>query len=161
MELAGPKNFSVSIQRADERDLEVILELQKRSYLSEARIYNDYSIPPLLQTINSIRNEFRSHVFLKAVWNDQIVGSVRGCLSESTILIGKLIVDDLFQNQGIGQRLMDAVEKEFPDAKRAELFTGSFSLKNLYLYQKLGYREFRRVQLPDSLTLVFLEKHIG
>lgn len=40
-----------------------------------------------------------------------------------------------------------------------ELFTGHKSARNLYLYQKLGYREFKRIPVNDSIILVFLEKY--
>jgi hypothetical protein len=38
------------IEQAGVEDAGEILRLQKLAYQSEARIYNDYTIPPLLQT---------------------------------------------------------------------------------------------------------------
>jgi hypothetical protein len=38
--------------------------------------------------------------------------------------------------------LMISFEGIVESAKRFELFTGHKSIKNIYLYQKLGYREF-------------------
>jgi len=35
-------------------DAEHILELQKLAYISEAEIYNDYNIPPLIQTLQAV-----------------------------------------------------------------------------------------------------------
>jgi hypothetical protein len=32
------------------------------------------------------------------------------------------------------------------------------SMKNIYLYQKLGYQEFKRSAISDSLTRVYLEE---
>jgi len=48
------------------------------------------------------------------------------------------------QNQGIGTILMKEIEKCFTP-KRFELFVGSKSGKNIYLYQKLGYSIFKLV----------------
>jgi hypothetical protein len=42
---------------------------------------------------------------------------------------------------------------------RYELFTGHRSARNLYLYRKLGYREFKRIPVNESIILVFLEKY--
>ena len=39
----------IEIEQASLEDVEMILQLQMRAYLSEAEIYNDYSIPPLTQ----------------------------------------------------------------------------------------------------------------
>jgi hypothetical protein len=46
-------------------------------------------------------------------------------------------------------------------AGRFELFTGHLSVKNLILYERLGYREFKRQKAGDRLTLVFFEKSPG
>ena len=130
-----------------------------RAYLSEAEIYNDYSIPPLIQTLKEIRQEFSQQVFLNAIEEGEIVGSVRAYLEKGTAYIGRLMVKPDSQNKGIGTRLMQAIEEHFRMADRYELFTGHRSARNLYLYQKLGYREFKRVPVNDSIILVFFEKY--
>lgn len=69
------------IVQAEEADLEAILELQRLAYQGEARLLNDFSIPPLMQTLEEMKEEFRSGIFLKAVdEKGKIVGSVRGTL---------------------------------------------------------------------------------
>ena len=45
----------MKVQRALVEDAETILQLQKRAYSSEAAIYNDYNIPPLMQTLDEIK----------------------------------------------------------------------------------------------------------
>ena len=147
----------MNITKAEIQDLPSILSLQKFAYQSEAEIVNDYSIPPLHQTIDGITEDFNNGVILKAVVGDEIVGSVRGHFSKGTLFIGKVIVDPAHQNQGIGKALLLAVEKLHPGA-RYELFTSSKSEKNLYLYNKIGYREFKREPLNESAEMVFLEK---
>jgi hypothetical protein len=52
---------------------------------------------------------------------------------------------------------MERIENAMP-ASRYELFTGHKSKRNLYLYKKLGYCEFRREKVSENLSLVFLEK---
>ena len=146
------------IQKVLQTDLAEILALQKHCYLQEAAIYDDYNLPPLLQTITSIEADFKQQVFLKVVLHKQIIGSVRASLEDKTCKIGRLIVHPDFQNQGIGKRLMEAIEKEFLAANRFELFTGLLSSKNLAFYKKLGYQAFKRQVIHTGLELVFLEK---
>lgn len=148
----------IEILQACQNDLEEILQLQKDCYLSEAEIYNDYSIQPLQQNLDSLVVEFKNTTILKGVMNSEIVGSVRGFAENETTYIGKLIVKKDFQNQGIGRMLLDSIESSFKDCNRYELFTGFKSEKNLYLYNKQGYREFKRQVLNDNLTMVYLEK---
>ena len=93
----------VEIKRASLEDVETILHLQMRAYLSEAEIYNDYSLPPLIQTLKEIKQEFSQQVFLKATEEDRnIIGSVRAYLEKETAYIGRLIVKPDSQKKGIG-----------------------------------------------------------
>ena len=54
---------------------------------------------------------------------------------------------------------MRTIGQHFKSANHFELFTGHKSTRNLHLYQKLGYNEFKRLPINDSLTMVSLEKH--
>jgi len=152
--------MEAKVLRAGIVDLEAILELQKDCYMSEAEIYNDYTIPALNQDLASLKKEYEHTTILKCLVNDEIAGSVRAYAENDTVYIGRLIVGKDHQNKGYGSLLMRSIELEFGDYQRFELFTGHKSLKNLYLYNKLGYREFRRERKNDNLTMVFLEKKI-
>lgn len=150
--------MDIDILHAEQNDLETILQLQKDCYMSEAEIYNDYEIQPLKQDLDSFEKEFKSLTILKGVINGEIIGSVRGYVDNGTSYIGKLIVKSDFQNKGIGHLLLDSIESVFNDCNRFELFTGLKSEKNLYLYKKQGYKEFKRQYIDDNLTLIYLEK---
>jgi ribosomal protein S18 acetylase RimI-like enzyme len=141
-------------------DAAEILALQKLAYQSEAAIYQDYTIPPLMQTLTEITAELQSRYVLKAVAAGRIQGSVRAYLEQGTCHIGRLIVHPAYQNRGLGTKLMREIEACFPEAQRYALFTGHLSARNLYLYQKLGYLPVRREPVSEALTLVFLEKRV-
>lgn len=55
-------------------------------------------------------------------------------------------------------RLMNEMEKKFHNVERFELFTGYKDEKNIYFYNKLGYRIFKEEFLGDKVKLVFFEK---
>lgn len=150
--------ISVKIDFAKENDLIEILNLQKEAYLQEAKIYNNFEIQPLRQTVDSLKTEWENGVVLKATSNGIIIGSVRGQLTDRVCKIGKLIVKPEFQNKGIGKLLMKEIEEKFCQAKIFELFTGHKSEKNLALYKKLGYKEYERETISDNLHLVYLRK---
>lgn len=149
--------MEVKIERASISDAEEILILQRLAYRSEAEIYNDFTMEPLVQSLEQILQQFEDHVVLKAVGDGTIIGSVRANEKDGTCYIGKLIVHPKHQNRGIGKMLMNAIEGTF-QLPRYELFTGSKSEKNLDLYKKLGYGTIcERVFTPD-FVLVYLEK---
>jgi GNAT superfamily N-acetyltransferase len=148
----------MKVEIASIDDLTEILELQIRAYQSEAAIYNDYSIEPLIETPLGLQEQFKHKTFLKAVLDGKIVGSARGYLKEETVHIGRLAVESDFQNQGMGTLLIRSIEAYFPNAKRYELFTGNKSISNLRLYNNLGYSEFKREPGGDQIMMIYLEK---
>ena len=148
------------ISIATQADADRILQLQQDAYQSEAAIYNDFSIPPLTQSLSSLQEDFGSYVFLKAVLDGIIIGSVKLSKSDHTCFIERLIVDSNFQNKGVGTMLILAGENRFSNIKRFELFTGSQSKKNLYLYEKHGYSAFKKEKLSENVDLIFLEKFL-
>ncbi len=154
----GRKAPSVIIERATVDDVEAILALQKKAYQSEAAIYNNFRIQPLLESLSEIEDEFMDHVFLKAVNGENIIGSVRAFMEEDTCMIGKLFVHPDFQNLGIGTQLMQEIERIHDGAGRFELFTGFKSERNIYLYKKLGYKVFKTEKVSDSFELLYFEK---
>jgi ribosomal protein S18 acetylase RimI-like enzyme len=150
--------MAANIEIARVEDAPEILALQKLAYREEAELYDDWAIPPLIQTLEQLQVDFGGQVFLKAVEEDRLIGSVRAYQQEGTCYIGRLIVHPDFQGRGIGTRLMQEIEAAFPQARRYELFTGERSTRNLHLYHKLGYIEFRRQALSEKVTLVLMEK---
>jgi len=147
-----------SIEPADVRDAREILELQKLAYRSEAAIYDDYTIPPLIQTHEEMVADFDDNLFLRASQKGKIIGSVRGRLSRGTCFIGRLIVHPAHQGEGLGTSLMNEIEKCFPEAERFELFTGHRSEGNLRLYARLGYRVLKREKISEALEFVYMQK---
>jgi ribosomal protein S18 acetylase RimI-like enzyme len=139
-------------------DAKEILQLQKLAYRSEAAIYDDYTIPPLVQSLEGMLTDLRKQIVLKIMIDGKIIGSVRGHVQDGTGYIGRLIVHPEFQNRGTGTQLIKAIEERLAEAKRYELFTGHKSERNLYLYKKLGYNQFRSEKINDRLTQVYLEK---
>jgi ribosomal protein S18 acetylase RimI-like enzyme len=142
------------IETATENDAQGILDLQKLAYQSEAAIYNDYTIAPLKQSLPEMLADIQKQTVLKALEGSRIIGSVRGRVQDETCYIGRLIVHPDFQGQGLGTRLIQAIEAQFSQAKRFELFTGHRSERNLHLYQKLGYSVFRREKANEGLVMV-------
>ena len=135
-------------------DLGNILRLQKDCYQTEAELHNEYNIPPLVQSLESVKEDFiNGTMFLKGVIDGKVIASVRGFSRNGTAYIGRLIVKKEFQNNKIGQRLMHAIESCLDDCSRYELFTGYKSEKNIKLYQKFLHKCRRGHQYPEELKL--------
>lgn len=168
--------------RADKSDAPEILALQKIAYQSEAELYGDDSLPPLQQTLADLEADFErtpdrvavlAHapeaaesgrpeadriVFIKAVVNGKIIGSVRGFAVGDTAYLRRMIVHPYFRGRGIGRRLLKEIENAFPDVKRFEAKTGHQSKRNLFQLSKSGYQVFRTEPFTPNISWVFLQK---
>ena len=150
----------VTISTASPADAEAILALQKLAYQSEAKLYNDWTLAPLTQSMDSMLGDFASSVVLKATLGDRLVGSVRARMNGDTCAIARLFVHPDLQRRGIGSQLLRSIEDRFKDAARFELFTGSRSEGNIRLYQRHGYSITRTQTVSPTLSLVVLEKKV-
>ncbi|MDP2183590.1 MAG: GNAT family N-acetyltransferase [Actinomycetota bacterium] len=135
-----------------------IAALIRIAFQSQAKLYEDDTLPPLFETAETVRAAMTAGIVLVAEESGRIVGSVRGDLADGTCRVGRLVVEPDVQGQGVGRVLASAIEQRFAGARRFEIFTGHRSAGPLHLYTSLGYAEFRRENVGERLDLVFLEK---
>ncbi|MFE7763326.1 GNAT family N-acetyltransferase [Streptomyces sp. NPDC057438] len=157
--------MSVTIAVATEQDAEQIFRLQYLCFQGEAALYGNYRIDPLVQSLDSVREEVASDCVFVARLGDEVVGSVRGALdADGTAAIGKLCVHPRLQGHGIGARLLRAAESALAGergATRFRLSAGHRSEGNLRLYRRVGYETVGTSQGRDGVPMVVLEKPAG
>lgn len=109
------------------------------AFLDEAKLYNDYQIAPLLQSLEEIQGDYQDHLFLKAIHRGQIIGSVKVRGQDSTVWLGRLMVSPEFQNKGIGRKLLLEAEAQYAKAKEIILYTGLQRLRSGFQTLVLGF----------------------
>ncbi|MDX3573695.1 GNAT family N-acetyltransferase [Streptomyces bobili] len=154
--------MSVTISVATEQDAEQIFRLQYLCFQGEAALYGNYRIAPLVQTLDSVRQELASDCVYVARLGEEVVGSVRGTVTEDgAASIGRLCVHPRLQGHGIGARLLRAAESALAGERGAtkfRLFTGHRSEGNLRLYRRVGYRTVGTSEGSDGVRMIVLEK---
>ncbi|MFJ5777897.1 GNAT family N-acetyltransferase [Streptomyces sp. NPDC093094] len=154
--------MSVIISGATDQDVEQIFRLQYLCFQSEAALYGNYRIDPLVQSLESVRREVASDCVFVARLGDEVVGSVRGTLTEDgAAAIGKLCVHPRLQGHGIGARLLSAAESALAGqrgATRFRLSAGHRSEGGLRLYRRVGYVAVGTAQGQDGVPMIVLEK---
>ncbi|KUO11378.1 GNAT family N-acetyltransferase [Streptomyces sp. DSM 15324] len=157
--------MSVTISVATEQDAEQIFVLQYLCFQSEAALYGNYRIAPLVQTLDSVKEELASDCVYVARLGDEVVGSVRGHITEDgAASIGRLCVHPRLQGHGIGARLLRAAEAALSEergAKKFRLHTGHRSEGNLRLYRRVGYETVGTAEGTDGVPMIVLEKAAG
>ena len=155
-------------------DLPEILAVQRAAFAAEAQLVNDWNIPPLTQTLDELADDWRKGSMLKAL-NEQnvIIGSVRGHKADDGFYIGRLAVLPQWQGRGCGSALLEAIiaQAQTPaqalaqslapksaQACRLVLFTSTKSERNLRLYERFGFKPFKKSTTATGVALVWLEK---
>lgn len=150
----------VEIRTATIDDAEQILDVQKAAYWKQGEIYQNFRIRPLIQTLDSLKDDLKSKHFLVAIIDGQLVGSVRFWEKDGIVEVERIAIQPEFQNQGIGSKLLEEVEKHCEDARSFQLFTGIKSIRNIHVYEKLGYRIIETKEDGQGILTHYMRKEI-
>jgi GNAT superfamily N-acetyltransferase len=153
MTLAPP-----AIVRARPEDADAILAIQKVAFEPEAQACNVWEIPPLMESVEGIRDHICTATVLKAMDGDRIVGAIRGIVTGSTCLVRVLVVTPQAQGRGIGAMLLQAIEAAHPEVERFELNTNMVMARNVRFYLCHGYQLVEQVQHSATIRLAFMRK---
>lgn len=131
-------------QRLVPGDAGELLTLQRAAFVTEAILHSDLTIPPLYQTFEELVAELGDPdvVALGIRLGTRLVASVRVRVDGAVGHVGRLMVAPDMQGKGLGTKLLTILDDELPaSVSRLELFTGSLSVANIRLYERLGYVE--------------------
>ncbi|MGW5875927.1 GNAT family N-acetyltransferase [Nocardiopsis terrae] len=143
-----------------------ILTLQRAAYVDEAQAYGDPFILPLTEGLSRIERLLADAdtLVLKALAGHRLVGAVRAGTTDTTGVVGRLVVAPDLRGRGIARALLSRVEEDLrarrPDLRALTLFTGAQSARNQRLYRALGYAETHRERMADHLVLVHMRKEL-
>jgi GNAT superfamily N-acetyltransferase len=149
----------VVLTRISPEDAGEVLTIQRAAFVSEALIYGDPDMPPLVQTLEELEAELQDAGGWVARVDGRLVGAIRTREADGVLLIGRIAIAPDMQGAGIGQRLLETAEAH-SRATEAELFTGSLSEANIRLYERCGYAQTERVDEGDGTAQVFMRKRL-
>lgn len=112
-----------------------------------------------MESLDKAKSDFRDWLVLKTTdESGRIIGSVR-CREENGVVeVGRLMVHPKYRRRGIGESLLKAVEARF-SGKLLELYICTKSVKNICLYEKVGYRKDREEGGHNGLSFVYMHKN--
>ena len=160
---SGGPDGDVRLVRLGQDDAGEVLTLQRAAYVTQARLHQDWELPPLTQTLAGVRADLADPgvVGLGLRCGHRLVAAVRiRPDGAGNAVLERLTVVPDRQGTGLGTRLLRAAEDAVPDdVARMVLFTGGRSEANLRLYRRHGYRETHRTP-AGGYDLVHLAKDL-
>lgn len=155
----GVGEFQVRDARVE--DLEAILAVQHRAFgrVAEQFDLEREGLPPMIETVERLQQLWAQGMRFWVAEDRQgtVVGSVRSVETDGVVEIGRLVVDDGWERQGVASALMDALENGQPRACAFRLFTGAMATGPLRLYEGRGYR-ISETETVHGIELVWLQK---
>jgi len=141
-------------------DAPAMLALQHVAFEPEARACGSREIPPLQETVAGIQAHIRMATVLKAMDGERLVGAIRGVVAGDTCVVRVLVVAEDQRGQGLGARLLQAIEDAHPDVARFELTTNMIMPANVRFYLRHGYEVVEQVQHAPTIRLAFMRKAV-
>lgn len=89
--------------------------------------------------------------------NGKIIGAVRYRQSDGFIDVGRLMIHPDYRHRGLAQILLSEVDHLCPKEIK-ELYTCTKSWSNIQLYEKMGYKPYKKNTDVSGLSFVHMRK---
>ena len=133
-----------------------ILELQIASYKIEAEIIGFDGIPPLKDTMDSIKE--CDEIFYGYFKDGILAGIASYKIIENVLDIHRVAVNPHFFRMGIAEKLINFVERLEGDINKAVVCTGRVNLPAVNLYLKKGYKKVKDIEISENIYITMFEK---
>lgn len=139
----------IAIEKAIITDAEKLTEIKKRTFDEELKKWFpnqenviDYNIqPPGYSSIEMTKYMIRELEYFKVLLDKEIVGGIIITISGISYgRIDRIFIDPNYQGKGIGAKVINLIEDEFPNVRTWDLETSSRQINNHYFYEKMGFR---------------------
>ncbi len=142
----------------DKETAEKVLELQAASYKIEAQIIGFYDIPPLKDTIDSLRKS--GEIFYGYFEDEVLAGIISYKVIENTLDIHRVAVHPSFFRMGIAQKMVNFIEGAEVGINKVVVCTGKENKPAVNLYLKNGYKKTEDIEIGRNVYLTAFEKII-
>lgn len=156
--------MNVKIVKADFQDLQLLYDIQIKSFKPLLDKYQDYDMSlgneSMEQIIRRYDQDFTTYWLIKS--EDKTVGGVRVItLDNGHYRISPIFMLPTQQGKGIAQQTFRLLEEFYQNSKVWMLDTILEEERNCYLYEKLGYKKTGRLEkIKNGMTIVYYEKLI-
>lgn len=148
----------IEIKTATTNDIPALLDLQRKAFGPQCIELGWEDAPPMTETIEHARAEFAQCLTLKVEAEDgQLIGSVRGNVTDGSLYIGRLMVHPDFQRLGIATKLFAEIQSRLAH-NRVWLCTCQQVAHPYEFYLRQGFTTYKTEKVGPGLTWAYMEK---
>jgi GNAT superfamily N-acetyltransferase len=144
-----------NIDFQDSNLIKKLFELQRASYLIEAKLINFYEIPPLTETIEEF--EKCAETFLGFFEGEELAGALSYEITDQVLTICRMVVHPTHFRKGIAQKLLASLEKNHSNIV-IRVSTGRENTPAKCLYLKSGFYLVEDIEVVPGLFISHFEK---
>lgn len=133
-----------------------VLAIQQASYAIEAELIGTWNIPPLRDTVESLR--LSGEDFYGYWIGEEIAGLIAITREDETLDICRMAVHPDYFRRGIASALLAFVLSEHADAARAIVATGARNDPAKQLYLRHGFTPTGEREVEPGVLIAFFEK---
>jgi GNAT superfamily N-acetyltransferase len=133
-----------------------LLQLQLASYTVEAKLIGFNDIPPLRDSIETIRRA--EETFIGWYENNSLLGAISYSVNGKVVTICRMMVHPDHFRKGIASGLLQHVLVTQQTANKFIVSTGTLNAPAVALYERFGFHATRTRTLQHNLSLTEFEK---
>lgn len=136
----------LELKKANIDDAQLITDIKTKAFNKEINTYlGRNGGPPGYNEVESEIYIIKNFIAYKIELDNEIIGALfLISLGDSKMRFEDFVIEPSFQGKGYGYRVMELVEKTYPNINEWQLSTPVFSVGNQHLYKKFGYLEVSR-----------------
>lgn len=141
----------------DRKAAEQVLSVQLPAYKIEAEIIGCPDLPPLKDTADGLR--ITGETFFGYFIGEKLCGVISFKEENNVLDIHRLIVHPEHFRKGIAQKLLNFIEL-WPMIEKMIVTTGSKNTPAVAFYLKNGFKELKKMEINEALTITAFEKYL-
>lgn len=140
----------VQIDISNEQLARQVLPVQIEAYEVEAKIIDYADLPPLKETVESLKN--CGETFFGFYEGEELCGAISVQFDDSILDIHRLIVSPRHFRRGIAQQLLNHVVQLY-ETNLVKVSTGARNVPAIQFYEKNGFRKVEDIAINERLSL--------
>ena len=146
--------MELTIAKTKAHEAPILLKIQQQAFAEDLKKYQDHETNPANEPIERLASKIELFLHYTIWYRHEIIGGIDvRDLKQNRYRLNRIFLANDYQNKGLGSRIMQLIENEFPSAIEWHLDTPHLNTRNHYFYEKLGYKKLGEHQVSEKLIL--------